>query len=76
VSATSAYQRGVLTRAFDRREAKAAQRHERAKALVLPSGANPRGPGSPFAAASLVLRLIGYIGFWLFMLFKPVKGNY
>jgi hypothetical protein len=32
--------------------------------------------GWPFAAASVVLWLIGYIGFWLFMLCKPVKGNY
>ena len=28
------------------------------------------------AAMSLVLRLIGYVGFWLFMLFKPAKGKY
>ena len=26
------------------------------------------------AAMSLVL--IGYVGFWLFMLFKPAKGKY
>jgi hypothetical protein len=29
--------------------------------------------GWPFTAASLVLSLIGYVGFWLFMLFKPVR---
>jgi hypothetical protein len=28
------------------------------------------------AAALLVLWLIGYVAFWLFMLFKPVKGDY
>ena len=28
------------------------------------------------AAMSLVLWLITYIGFWLFMLCKPVKGKY
>jgi hypothetical protein len=24
----------------------------------------------------LILGLIGYVGFWLFMLCKPVKGNH
>jgi len=28
------------------------------------------------AAVLLVLWAIGYIAFWLFMLFKPVKGGY
>jgi hypothetical protein len=28
------------------------------------------------AAVLLVLWLIGYVGFWLFMLCKPVKGDY
>jgi len=28
-----------------------------------------------FAAMSLMLWLIGYVGIWLFMLFKPVKQN-
>ncbi len=28
------------------------------------------------AAVLLVLWAIGYIPFWLFMLFKPVKGSY
>ena len=28
------------------------------------------------AAAVLILGLIGYVGFWLFMLCKPVKGNH
>jgi len=28
------------------------------------------------AAVLLVLWLIGFVAFWLFMLFKPVTGNY
>jgi hypothetical protein len=32
--------------------------------------------GWQFAAVSLMLWLIGYVGFWLFMLCKPVKGNH
>jgi hypothetical protein len=28
------------------------------------------------AAAVLILGLIAYVGFWLFMLCKPVKGNH
>jgi hypothetical protein len=32
--------------------------------------------GWHFAAVPLVLWAIGYVGFWLFMLCKPVKGNY
>jgi hypothetical protein len=28
------------------------------------------------AAVLLVLWLIGYVGFWLLILFKPVKGNH
>jgi hypothetical protein len=32
--------------------------------------------GWHIAAVLLVLWLIGYVGFWLLMLFKPVKGNY
>ncbi len=27
------------------------------------------------AAVVLILGLIGFVVFWLFMLFKPVKGN-
>jgi hypothetical protein len=32
--------------------------------------------GWHFAAMLLVLWLIGYVAFWLLMLFKPVKGDY
>jgi hypothetical protein len=33
------------------------------------------GIGWHVAAVVLILGLIGFVVFWLFMLFKPVKGN-
>jgi hypothetical protein len=32
--------------------------------------------GWQVAAVLLVLWLIGYVGFWLFMLLRPMKGDY
>jgi hypothetical protein len=67
--------RPTLTRGDEITDAKPGNDTSGLNALVLPAGAN-LGPGIRVArrAVLLVLWLIGYVGFWLLMLFKPVKG--